>query len=331
MHMLRRRVGDTAFFEAMAAYRADHAFGTTVTEDVQAAFEDASGQDLSAFFAQWVYEPGAPNIRHALRQVQINGQYYAEIYLSQTQSASWPTFDIDIDIRVSTPGGGVDIVVPMWTRAQHYLIPFDLAPTALVIDPNGWLLYSNASSITFAEGPARVVETVPAPGATEASGAVTGIEVQFHKDVDISVSDVFVSGAVAGPVPVTLSYDQPSKRATITPLGPLGADTYTVTISDTVTEVASGKSLDGEITGGVLPSGDGLAGGSAVVTFVVTPAPCPGDVNGDGATNAADFTILASSFGASVPVGTLGDLNGDGVVDATDFTVLAGDFGCGSL
>jgi hypothetical protein len=146
--------------------------------------------------------------------------------------------------------------------------------------------------------------------------------------VSISVSDVFLTGAVSGPVPVSLSYDQPAKRATVTPLSPLGADTYTVTIADTVEDVAAGRSLDGEITGGAFPSGDGLPGGSAVVTFVVTPAPCPGDVNGDGQTNAADFTILASSFGASVPVGTLGDLNSDGVVDATDFTVLAGDFGC---
>jgi hypothetical protein len=60
------------------------------------------------------------------------------------------------------------------------------------------------------------------------------------------------------------------------------------------------------------------------------PTTCEGDVNGDGDTNAADFTILAGSFGSAVPPGTLGDLNGDGLVNAADFTILAGDFGCGS-
>lgn len=60
------------------------------------------------------------------------------------------------------------------------------------------------------------------------------------------------------------------------------------------------------------------------------PAVCVGDLNGDGFTNAADFTILAGNFGASVPVNTGGDLNGDGTVNASDFTILAGDFGCGS-
>jgi hypothetical protein len=58
------------------------------------------------------------------------------------------------------------------------------------------------------------------------------------------------------------------------------------------------------------------------------PGECAGDVNGDGDTNAADFTILAGNFGASVAPNTSGDLNGDGIVNAADFTILAGDFGC---
>ena len=59
------------------------------------------------------------------------------------------------------------------------------------------------------------------------------------------------------------------------------------------------------------------------------PAPtCAGDVNGDGRTDALDFTVLAAHFGAPVPQGSLGDLNDDGVVNAADFSILAGDYGC---
>jgi hypothetical protein len=60
---------------------------------------------------------------------------------------------------------------------------------------------------------------------------------------------------------------------------------------------------------------------------IPTPS-CTGDINNDGSTNAADFTILAGNFGASVTPNTNGDLNGDGLVNAADFTILAGDFGC---
>jgi hypothetical protein len=69
--------------------------------------------------------------------------------------------------------------------------------------------------------------------------------------------------------------------------------------------------------------------GSTYVLFGRVPEPCIGDLNGDGDTNAADFTILAGNFGMAVPPGTGGDLNGDGIVNAADFTILAGDLGCG--
>ena len=58
---------------------------------------------------------------------------------------------------------------------------------------------------------------------------------------------------------------------------------------------------------------------------------CPSDLSGDGVTNAADFTVLAGSFGMGGPEcvpHALGDLNCDGIVNAADFTVLASSFGC---
>jgi hypothetical protein len=58
------------------------------------------------------------------------------------------------------------------------------------------------------------------------------------------------------------------------------------------------------------------------------PVPCAGDLNDDGLTNAADFIVLAGSYGQTVAPGTSGDLNNDGLVNAADFVILAGDFGC---
>lgn len=55
---------------------------------------------------------------------------------------------------------------------------------------------------------------------------------------------------------------------------------------------------------------------------------CPGDINGDGQTNASDFTLLAANFGNAVSPGRSGDLNADGGVTAPDFAILAGNFGC---
>ncbi len=63
LHMLRYVVGDDAFFAALRAYRAAHAYGNATTEDLRAAFENAWGEDLGWFFEQWVYTPKRPVYR----------------------------------------------------------------------------------------------------------------------------------------------------------------------------------------------------------------------------------------------------------------------------
>lgn len=55
---------------------------------------------------------------------------------------------------------------------------------------------------------------------------------------------------------------------------------------------------------------------------------CIADVNGDGAVDAADLSVLIAEFGLVVPPGTGADLNGDGAVDAADLSLMIGDFGC---
>jgi hypothetical protein len=66
----------------------------------------------------------------------------------------------------------------------------------------------------------------------------------------------------------------------------------------------------------------------AVVRATQRPGPrSPADLDGDEVVTAADFTILAASFGQSVPAGTAADINADGVVNAADFLLLARDFG----
>ena len=52
----------------------------------------------------------------------------------------------------------------------------------------------------------------------------------------------------------------------------------------------------------------------------------PGDVNGDGKVDAADYTLWANGFG-QVGVDLSADLNDNGEVDAADYTVWANNFG----
>jgi hypothetical protein len=68
---------------------------------------------------------------------------------------------------------------------------------------------------------------------------------------------------------------------------------------------------------------------STISTFEVLPK--PGDANGDGVVDAADYIILKLHFGASAGAGAFeGDFNYDGDVDWGDLQILTGNFGARS-
>jgi aminopeptidase N len=59
-HALRGRIGDQAFFGALDAWARDRTNTPATTAGLQAAFEATSGQDLEAFFDQWVDDGFVP-------------------------------------------------------------------------------------------------------------------------------------------------------------------------------------------------------------------------------------------------------------------------------
>jgi len=63
LHMLRRLVGDDAFFRGVRRFYFGSRFAKAGTEDVRAAMEHESGQQLQAFFDAWVHGSGTPQVR----------------------------------------------------------------------------------------------------------------------------------------------------------------------------------------------------------------------------------------------------------------------------
>ena len=61
--------------------------------------------------------------------------------------------------------------------------------------------------------------------------------------------------------------------------------------------------------------------------FLLTPAPIPGDANGDGRVDVNDLTIVLSNFGRTGMVWSQGEFTGDGTVDVNDLTIILINFG----
>jgi aminopeptidase N len=60
LHMLRKQVGDDAFFASLKLYLEKNKFKNAEVNDLRMAFEEVTGQDLNWFFNQWYYSGGHP-------------------------------------------------------------------------------------------------------------------------------------------------------------------------------------------------------------------------------------------------------------------------------
>lgn len=328
LHMLRYVIGDEAFFATLAAYRAAFAGGAATTADFQAVAETVAGRDLAFFFDAWVYRGWFPFYIYGWRTHLIDGVPYLEVYIEQLQGTYESVFTMPIELETYDDLGRHIRVVWNDARREYLLLPVEDPNTSSVaLDPTPRILHTNAPVMFPDNAPPKIVALYPPPQAVVPAAAVAEIEVVFHQEVAAEATHFSLVGERMGPVSFSYSYDPARNASHLTPAAPLPSDTYTLTVSDQVVAAANGELLDGELikpySSEPLPSGDGVAGGSAVAPFVLT---IPGDLNCDGSVGFADINpfILALSNPAAYQTAFQGcpvqnaDINGDGEVDFAD-------------
>ena len=65
LHMLRRTIGDAAFFSGLRRFYTEQRFQKAGTQDLRQVLEAESGRSLEKFFEQWIYGASVPRIRYA--------------------------------------------------------------------------------------------------------------------------------------------------------------------------------------------------------------------------------------------------------------------------
>ena len=140
LHMLRREVGDSAFFGAIRAYYAAHRHGTALTGDFQQAVERASGQHLDWFFDQWFRRPGVADATVAWRWEPAE----RALRLTVSQGATFPAYRLNLSLDVTDDTGTtrrVRVTVPA-SRVATVIVPLALeaAPRNVTFDPDASFL-----------------------------------------------------------------------------------------------------------------------------------------------------------------------------------------------
>ena len=135
LHMLRSNLGDEVFFRGIRAYYESHKNSVASTEDLRAALEKASGQDLRTFFARWVYDSGHP--QYELKWYWL-GKKELRVVLTQTQPGN--AFADPIHLVVTTAKGKRDVVLKPTGKLFIERIPLRDQPVQIDLDPDNRLL-----------------------------------------------------------------------------------------------------------------------------------------------------------------------------------------------
>ncbi|HTI37762.1 MAG TPA: M1 family metallopeptidase [Vicinamibacterales bacterium] len=138
LHMLRNQIGTDAFWRGIRLYYQAHMNGLASSADLRAAMEQASGQDLSWFFSEWLTRSGVPAIDGSWRYDAAARQVVVTI--RQTQPGDPYRLQVGVGI-VQADGAQPRVTQAQVTGHETTIsIPSDTEPVSVVFDPNTTLL-----------------------------------------------------------------------------------------------------------------------------------------------------------------------------------------------
>lgn len=144
LNMLRWKMGNTMFIQALKNYLADTtlAFNYAVTAQFKAHLEAVYGSSLTEFFNDWVYGQGYPTYTV---NVQNLDNWQAKFTISQVQShPSVSFFEMPLNIRVfGSAGQQMDLVFEHTLNGQEFTraVPFTIS--SIVFDPKKDIISKN--------------------------------------------------------------------------------------------------------------------------------------------------------------------------------------------
>lgn len=153
--MLRDRIGAPAFDAGLKRFWSEQKFRRAGWADLQRAFEASSGEDLRAFFDQWLNRRGAPAVRIAGAQPSAGGRG-VEVTLAQAA----PAYGLDAPVIVATEAGREPRTVRLAGETAKIALETGARPLSVVLDPDFRLF----RRLDAAEAPPILRQVIVDPG-----------------------------------------------------------------------------------------------------------------------------------------------------------------------
>jgi len=152
LHMLRRMIGDEAFFAGLNKYLKDNQHTAVEVDELRMAFQDVSGLDLNWFFDQWYLAAGHPEIKIDYSYNEVSKEIVLNIEQTQDPDSSPPIFQIPVVFSAFDESGRETIYELMLDkREQQIRLDHPTKPALTLFDRDDNLLMIKDQSKSAAE------------------------------------------------------------------------------------------------------------------------------------------------------------------------------------
>ena len=137
LHMLRKYVGDDAFFTALNRYLTQNKLSAVEISELRTAFEETTGEDLQWFFDQWFMQRGHPELK--ISHSYANGQVL--LHVQQVQDTVFqPIFRLPVTVTVWQKEKPIEHRINITKADQTFSFLAADKPTMVKFDSEGQLL-----------------------------------------------------------------------------------------------------------------------------------------------------------------------------------------------
>jgi len=180
LHMLRRHLGDDAFFASLKHYLNKHAYSSVEVHDLRLAFEHVTGLDLNWFFNQWFLDSGHPIFEYEVDYSQPDNLLLTVAQIQEFQNT--PLYKIPFKVSWYHQGQRFEKELVLEKAWQQFAIEND--------SPLEFLFFDEASELLAEKKSFRGKEHFMAQFKESALGvaryeAIDSLAVMFPEDIDV--------------------------------------------------------------------------------------------------------------------------------------------------
>ena len=134
LHMLRRLVGDDAFFAGVRSFYEQWKFRKAGTDDFRRAMEQTSGRDLERFFETWLYGASIPRLKFSYHVTGARGG-------GPFRAVRGEAVDVPITVTIAYVSGATeDIVIALSDQVTERKLPLKEAVRSITANADNGAL-----------------------------------------------------------------------------------------------------------------------------------------------------------------------------------------------